>query len=665
MRKKNFTLMAVMLIMTFIGIVSYADNPVVQTKFTADPAPMVYGDTVYLYTGHDEDDATGFKMKNWLVYSTTDMANWTDRGVGVSLSAFSWADPNNGAWASQCIYRNGKFYWYCAVQLKGIGVLVSNSPTGPFTDALGKPLINNSSDDIDPTVWVDDDGQAYMYWGNPNCYYVKLNQDMISYTGGITKISSKPSDYQEGPWLHKRNGIYYLSYSSTCCPEGIGYAMSSSPTGPWTWKGKIMDPNSISSGNQPGIIDYKGTTYCFGFNYYMNLLETSTHRERRSVCVDIMKYNTDGTIVKMPWWSTAGPPQIGTLNPYVQTEAETICWSTGVKTEVCGEGGIDVCNIENGDSIKVKGVNFGTNATSFEARVASANSGGNIEIRLDSLTGTLVGTCAVTGTGGWQTWVTKTCTISGATGIHDLYFKFTGGSGSLFNFNWWKFSGSGTTPPTPTPLPTATPDPQSAFSQIEAENFSSMSGVNTETCSEGGEDVGFIENGDYIAFSNLNFGNGAVSFQARVASATSGGSIELRLDSSTGTLIGTCPVAGTGDWQTWITATCNVSGVSNTHNLYLVFTGGSGYLFNLSWFKFVPAAGPTPTVTQAGIKGDVNGDGKIDIVDALMIAQSSVGLTPAGFVTANADVNCDGNITIVDALMAAQYYVGLLTELKC
>ena len=99
-----------------------------------------------------------------------------------------------------------------------------------------------------------------------------------------------------------------------------------------------------------------------------------------------------------------------------------------------------VTSINNGDYIKVKGVNFGTGAVSFDARVASASSGGNIELRLDSQTGTLVGTCAVQGTGGLQTWATKSCAVSGATGIHDLYLKFTGGSGALFNFNWWKFT---------------------------------------------------------------------------------------------------------------------------------------------------------------------------------------------------------------------------------
>lgn len=159
-----------------------------------------------------------------------------------------------------------------------------------------------------------------------------------------------------------------------------------------------------------------------------------------------MTFNTDGTIVKVPWWGKGAPlpsvTQVGNLDPYDTTQAETICWEVGVRTEACKDvgGGMDVDSIHNGDYIKVKGVDFGSGAVSFDARVASATSGGNIELHLDTTTGPLVGTCAVAGTGGVQTWATKSCTVNGATGVHDLYFKFTGGSGLLFNFNWWKFT---------------------------------------------------------------------------------------------------------------------------------------------------------------------------------------------------------------------------------
>lgn len=154
-------------------------------------------------------------------------------------------------------------------------------------------------------------------------------------------------------------------------------------------------------------------------------------------------YNADGTFPTINM-TTAGPPQIGTLNPFVRQEAETIAWAAGVETEPSGEGGMNVGYIENGDYLKVKGVAFGDGASSFTARVASATGGGRIELRLGSATGTLVGTCTVAGTGGWQNWTSVTCPVSGATGTRDLYLRFAGGSGYLLNLNWWQFTpGSG------------------------------------------------------------------------------------------------------------------------------------------------------------------------------------------------------------------------------
>ena len=445
MKLLPLSLLALVLVPTRL---CFADNPIIQTKYTADPAPMVYNGTLYLYTSHDEDTAVGFTMYNWMLYTTTDMANWTDHGIVGGVKApnntFPWAAGYN-AWAPQVVERNGKFYMYAPIQGSGamtIAVAVADSPFGPFKDALGKSLVSTgTSDDIDPTVFIDSDGQAYLYWGNPNCHYVKLNADMISYSGSIG-TTPKIQTYQEGPWFYRRDNNYYLAFASTCCPEGIGYAMSPGPTGPWTFKGSIMDGDAQSSGNHPGIVDYKGSSYVFGFNYNVQLQrENKRIGERRSVCVDKMTYSADGTIPKLPFWSKTGPAQIEALDPYVQTEAETIAWAWDVQTETCSEGGMDVTAIQNGDYIKVKGVDFGSGATSLDVRVASAGSGGNIEARLDSQTGTLVGTCAVTTTGGAQTWATKTCPVTGATGKHDLFFVFTGGSGSLFNFNWWKFHG--------------------------------------------------------------------------------------------------------------------------------------------------------------------------------------------------------------------------------
>jgi arabinoxylan arabinofuranohydrolase len=199
-----------------------------------------------------------------------------------------------------------------------------------------------------------------------------------------------------------------------------------------------MPTQGSSFTNHPGVIDFNGGSYFF----YHNGALPGGGGYTRSVAVEKFSYNADGTIPTINM-STNGAPQVGTVNPYVRQEAESIAWESGVETEAASEGGRNVGYIDNNDYIKVKGVAFGAGATSFSARVASAASGGKIELRLGSTSGALVGTCTVAGTGGWQTWATVTCPVSGATGTQDLYLRFTGGSGSLFNLNWWQFAGTG------------------------------------------------------------------------------------------------------------------------------------------------------------------------------------------------------------------------------
>lgn len=419
-----------------------AQRPIIQTKYTADPAPMVYNDTVFLYTTHDEDDAEGFKMQDWLLYTSTDMVNWTDHGVVASLKSFDWVKRDNGAWAEQVVERNGKFYMYCPIHGNGIGVLVSNSPYGPFKDPLGKPLVWQKEhwDDIDPTVFIDEDGQAYMYWGNPNCYYVKLNEDMISYSGDIVKLKETPEHYQEGPWFYKRNGHYYLAFAFTCCPEGIGYAMSDSPTGPWKTKGYIMRPTERTRGNHPGIMDYKGKSYVFGLNYDLLKLETNTHYERRSVSVAEMHYNEDGTIQEVPYWADTKLEQIGTFNPFRKVEAETMAWGYGLKTAPNADKSLSVVDVNNGEYICVRGVNFGKNkARCFEVSALPLE-GGNLKIRLDAPDGKIVGNVNIPQGNETSKYELYSCEVNAVSGIHDLYLSFEGENNKdLFELDYWKF----------------------------------------------------------------------------------------------------------------------------------------------------------------------------------------------------------------------------------
>ena len=445
-----------------IAMNSTAQNPFVQTWFTSDPAPMVHNDRMYVYTGHDEDNADFFWMQEWRVYSTDDMVNWQDHGSPLALESFSWADDR--AWASQCVERDGKFYWYICAHSRlsngmAIGVAVSDTPTGPFRDAIGKPLFENGSwDHIDPTVLIDDDGQAWLMWGNPQCYYLKLNRDMISYSGelGLLDMTEEAfggpimskrekgkkykDSYVEGPWLTKRNGTYQLLYAAGGVPEHISYSTASSPTGPWKYAGEIMPLSDTKSfTNHCGVADYKGHSYFF---YHTGKLPNGGGFGR-SVAVEEFKYNADGSFPTiLP--TDEGVKPVKKFDPYRKVEAETMAFSKGVKTEQNDQVGVYVTDIHNGDYIKLQNVHFCSKLPrTFTARVASGLRGGQIEIRIDSIKGQLLGRLEVPATGGWEQWQTLTTDLTSiARGSHDLYFVFTGRKGpKLFNFDWWEMRG--------------------------------------------------------------------------------------------------------------------------------------------------------------------------------------------------------------------------------
>lgn len=282
------------------------NNPIIKDKYTADPAALVHNDTVYLYAGHDEapKDLFFYKMDEWLVFSSTDMVNWKEYPVPLKPSDFSWAKGD--AWAAQVIERNDKFYWYVTVTHatipgKAIGVAVSDSPTGPFKDALGKAIITNdmtkhtdiSWDDIDPSVIIDDDGQAYLFWGNTVCHYAKLKENMVELDGPIKTIDLP--NFTEAPWLHKRGDWYYLSYAYQF-PEKTAYAMSKSIEGPWEFKGILNEIAGNSNTNHQAIIHYKGEDY---FIYHTGGIQPHGSSFRRSVCIDKLFYNEDRTLQRV------------------------------------------------------------------------------------------------------------------------------------------------------------------------------------------------------------------------------------------------------------------------------------------------------------------------------------------------------------------------------
>ncbi len=432
-------------------------NPAICDRYTPDPAPYVHGDTLYLFVDHDEDETVNgyFTMKDWLLYSTVDMVNWTYRGTPLTSATFSaWAKQDNDCWASQCIERNGKWYWYVTATIKGeaypgIGVAVADNPAGPYKDPIRRPLVKGWFK-IDPTVMIDDNDQAYLFYGNNMLWYTKLNKNMTSITGGEIEVTTKDesafgpfkgyddnnqpkTNFEEASWIYKRNGKYYLEYAAGGVPEHWAYSTADNITGPWTYQGKIMGEAENSFTIHGGSVEYKGHNYMF----YHNGKLPNGGGYKRSTCIEEFTRNEDGSIPFIPFTSQ-GVDQIQTVNPFVLQEAETINQCQGVKCE--GDyNGCYVTNISSGDYIKVRGVDFGeTGAQSFKVRVRAERKG-TLMVRTGSKTGTIKGRVTVDVTNGeWMEFTTDLLTP--LTGVQDLFFTFSGSGTSVMDFDSWQFS---------------------------------------------------------------------------------------------------------------------------------------------------------------------------------------------------------------------------------
>jgi len=284
-------------------------NPLFTDVYTADPAALVVGKTVYMYVGHDAAPAGGwFTMPEWLCYSSTDMKNWTAHGPVLAAKDFVSANSNS-AWAAQVVEKSGKYYFYVTLDRKEghfITVAVGDSPTGPFKEALpGKPLVTDAmttdshrpNSDIDPTVFIDDDGTPWLAWGNGDCYMVKLKKNMVEIDGPITKVPFR--NYSEGPWLFKRNGLYYNIYAADAPgvqPEQIAYATAKKITGPWTYRGLLTGPAKHGFTIHPSVIEFNSQWYFIYHDGSYSLNREPGGDTRRAVCAEYLYFNPDGTI---------------------------------------------------------------------------------------------------------------------------------------------------------------------------------------------------------------------------------------------------------------------------------------------------------------------------------------------------------------------------------
>ena len=294
-----------------------AQNPIIRDQFSADPTARVFNNKVYVYPSHDIVPPEGqrqdwFCMEDYHVFSSENLTDWTDHGVIVTQNKVPWVRPDSySMWAPDCVERNGMYYFYFPSAPKGgmgfgVGVAIADSPEGPF---VCEPEPIKGINGIDPCVLLASDGNAYIFWGNGRCAKLKDNMKEIADDTpkekvkwgerefemyGVNCLKGLPNRQAEGPFAFEYNGNYYLTYPYVReNTEVLGYAMSKNPMGPYEYKGLIMAEHENGCWtNHHSIINYKGQWYLF---YHHNDFSPRDDK-RRSVCIEKLYFNADGTI---------------------------------------------------------------------------------------------------------------------------------------------------------------------------------------------------------------------------------------------------------------------------------------------------------------------------------------------------------------------------------
>jgi len=437
-----------------------AQNPICPPGLNiADPTARVWQDgKLYVYGSRDDNPKTYCSHDHW-VLSTSDLIHWE-----YFPDAFNSKGPKDKVlynesqlYAPDCMYKDGLYYlYYCQPgKSNNEGVATSASPTGPFEQAKIMNIPARFSQ-IDPGVFIDDDGQAYYTWGQFSAKMAKLKPNMteIDSTSIVDSvITAKTHRFHEGNYMIKRKGIYYLVYAHNGRhghPTCIGYSTSKSPMGPYVYGGVIIDNEGCNPGNHNNhgsIVEFKGKWYVF--------YHRSTHGSKmmRKACIEPIKFLADGSIPEVKMTSQgAGKP----LDAFSEIEAERACLLSGnvrIETFSLDEKNLvnptnndQLAQIKNGDNAAYKSIDFGKGTSSFTVRVASGAGGGKMELRIDSLNGPVIGTFNFKTTGGWDQWETRAFKINKVSGVHELYFIFSGESDFLFNIDKFQFSKGGKAP---------------------------------------------------------------------------------------------------------------------------------------------------------------------------------------------------------------------------
>ena len=417
------------LVFSFIDT-TVAQNPIIHNQFTADPSARVFGDSVYLYPSHDILATEGhgrvgwFCMEDYHVFSSANLIDWIDHGVIVSQDKVNWVNPTAySMWAPDCIYKNGKYYFYFPAPAKdtiygrgfSIGVAISDNPDGPF---VPEPAPIAGVHGIDPCPFIDKDGQAYLYWAARNIYVAKLKDNMTELASKPVIIENLPDKgLKEGPFTFERNGIYYLTYPHVRDKtESLEYAMGSSPMGPFKVAGVIMDESPDCWTNHQSFIKFKGQWYLF---YHRNDLSPKFDKNR-SVRIDSMFFNTDGTIQKV----IPTLRGVGLTNASRKIQLDRYSKISDKGTSVAFLDTLDTFEgwktvlSDKGAWIQYNGVDFGKAKYKSVQLKALSQTGGVVEIRLDKADGPVLSEVKIPKSTEWKTVGSKVLKLP--KGIHNL-----------------------------------------------------------------------------------------------------------------------------------------------------------------------------------------------------------------------------------------------------
>ncbi|MFI3319669.1 MAG: family 43 glycosylhydrolase [Rikenellaceae bacterium] len=435
--------LTILAIVASIGSV-VAENPFITHIFTADPTARVHDGKLFVYPSCDivpegaKSDKPGFYMPGYHIFSLENGNTWKDYGWLAKEADIEWTKKGADAmWAPDCIEKDGKYYYFFPARCKEfkqrIGMGVSDSPTGPFK---WQPTYMKDVMGIDPGLLLDDDNQAYMFFGSGDYLQVApLSDDMTKVAKKPIQVEGLPTGFKEGAFPFKRNGLYYLTFAHIFNEEGftLGYATSDKPMGPYRYQGKIMD--NIGDGtNHHSVVKYKDQWILFYHNWAI-----SGMRKLRSICADYMEFNKNGTIKKVkPTLRGIGYP---TLRDTIQIDRYSEI--SGAQTAFVSGGepaGWMICEAANKSHVNFTNVDFADgSATKMVARMASGQRLGKIEVRKGNLTGDIIATFPIKHTGDWDSWVTVESDIqTKLTGLNDLCVLFTSENGSTktANLNW-------------------------------------------------------------------------------------------------------------------------------------------------------------------------------------------------------------------------------------